>query len=80
MEFEKLRDLIVETLGCEADKVSPDARLAEDLEADSLASVELMMAVEEATGIAIDDSELSKLKTVGDILDYLKAHADAAKA
>jgi len=74
MEFEKVRDVIVETLSCEADQVTPEARLAEDLGADSLASVELVMALEEATGVAIDDSELPNLKTVGDIVNYLNAH------
>lgn len=74
MEFEKVRDVIVETLSCEADQVTLEARLAEDLGADSLASVELVMALEEATGVAIDDSELPNLKTVGDIVNYLNAH------
>lgn len=74
MEFEKVRDVIVETLSCEADQVTLGARLAEDLGADSLASVELVMALEEATGVAIDDSELPNLKTVGDIVNYLNAH------
>ncbi len=74
MEFEKVRDVIVETLSCEADQVTLEARLTEDLGADSLASVELVMALEEATGVAIDDSELPNLKTVGDIVNYLNAH------
>ena len=56
MEFEKVRDIIVETLGCDAEQVTMDASLADDLGADSLASVELVMALEEATGISIDDS------------------------
>ena len=74
MEFEKVRDVIVETLGCEADAVTPTASLAEDLGADSLAAVELVMALEEATGITIDDADGGSLKTVGDILAYLEAH------
>ena len=74
MEFEKVRDIIVETLGCEADQVTPEASLADDLGADSLASVELVMALEEATGISIDDADVAGLKTVGDILAYLEAH------
>ena len=45
MTFEKVRDRIVETLSCDADKVTMEARLAEDLEADSLAAVELSMAL-----------------------------------
>ena len=53
MEFEQVRDIIVETLGCDAEQVTMDASLADDLGADSLASVELVMALEEATGISI---------------------------
>lgn len=74
MEFEKMRDIIVETLGCEAEQVTPEASLTEDLGADSLASVELTMALEEATGISIEDSALAEMKTVGDILNYLNSH------
>ena len=66
--------MIVETLACEADQVTMEARLAEDLGADSLASVELVMALEEATGVTISDDELPNLKTVGDIVNYLEAH------
>ena len=74
MEFEKMRDIIVETMGCEAEQVTPEASLTEDLGADSLASVELTMALEEATGISIEDSALAEMKTVGDILNYLNSH------
>lgn len=74
MSFEQVRDVIVETLACEADQVTMEARLAEDLGADSLASVELVMALEEATGVTIADDELPNLKTVGDIVNYLEAH------
>ena len=74
MEFEKLRDIIVETLGCEAEQVTLEASLADDLGADSLAAVELVMALEEATGVTIADEDTEKLKTVGDIMKYLKEH------
>ena len=74
MSFEQVRDVIVETLACEADQVTMEARLAEDLGADSLASVELVMALEEATGVTISDDELPNLKTVGDIVNCLEAH------
>ena len=76
MEFEKVREIIVETLGCEADQVTPEASLADDLGADSLASVELVMALEEAANIKIDDADVANLKTVGDILDYLNTHKE----
>lgn len=74
MEFEKVRDIIVETLGCEAEQVTLEASLAEDLGADSLAAVELVMALEEASGVTIDDADVEGLKTVGDIVKYLEAH------
>ena len=71
MDFEKVKEIIVETLSCDADKVTPDARLAEDLEADSLAAVELSMALEEEFGVTIADEELPNMKTVGDLVKYL---------
>ena len=74
MEFEKVRDIIVETLGCDAEEVTPEASLSDDLGADSLAAVELVMALEEATGISIDDADVANLKTVGDIMTYLNSH------
>lgn len=74
MEFEKVRDIIVETLGCDAEQVTLGASLSDDLGADSLASVELVMALEEATGISIDDADVANLKTVGDVMNYLTAH------
>lgn len=74
MEFEKVRDIIVETLGCDAEQVTPEASLADDLGADSLASVELVMALEEATGVSIDDADIANLKTVSDVMRYLAAH------
>ena len=74
MEFEKVRDIIVETLGCDAEAVTPPASLADDLGADSLAAVELVMALEEAVGISIAEEDAANLKTVGDIMTYLAAH------
>ena len=73
MLSEKVRDVIVETLGCEAEAVKPEASLEEDLGADSLAFVELVIALEDATGIRIEEEEASKLKTVADVLAYLES-------
>ena len=73
MLSEKVRDVIVETLGCEAEAVTPEASLEEDLGADSLAFVELVIALEDATGIHIEEEEASKLKTVADVLAYLES-------
>ena len=74
MEFEKVRDIIVETLGCDAEEVTPEASLSDDLGADSLAAVELVMALEEATGLSIAEEDAANLKTVSDILTYLATH------
>ena len=72
MEFEQVRDIIVETLGCDAEKVTPEATLAEDLGADSLASVELVMALEDEYSVEIPAEDLQTLTTVGQVMDYLK--------
>ena len=74
--FEQVRDVIVDTLSCDLEAVTMDARLVEDLEADSLDAVELNMALEEALGFAIDDEELQNMKTVGDIVRYLETHQE----
>ena len=74
--FEQVRDVIVDTLGCDAEDVTMEASLVDDLEADSLDAVELNMALEEALGFAIDDEELKNMKTVGDIVKYLEAHQE----
>jgi acyl carrier protein len=73
MIFEKVKEIIIETISVEEEKVTKEARLYEDLEADSLDAVELVMALEEAYGIHIDDEELSQLKTVEDIVKTIEA-------
>jgi len=70
--FENVRDIIVDTLSCDEDQVKLDTNLAEDLEADSLELVELSMALGEQFGVTIADEDLEKVKTVQDILNYLK--------
>ena len=70
--FENVRDIIVDTLSCDAENVKPDTNLIEDLEADSLEIVELSMALQEALGVGIEDEDLEKIHTVQDILDYIK--------
>lgn len=72
MLFDDVRDVIVETVGCEAAAVTPEARLNEDLGADSLAAMELIMALEEKLDIEIDDAELNQFKTVNDLVSYLE--------
>ena len=75
MTFEELKDIIVETLNADEDKVTMEASLADDLQADSLDAVELNMAIEEAFGVSIPDEELPNMKTVGDIFNYLTQNA-----
>lgn len=72
-EFDKLASIISETLGCAPDKVVRDAQLDSDLGADSLAAMELVMAVEEAFDIEISDTQLDKFKTVADLAEYVEA-------
>ena len=74
MEFNAVKDIIVETLGCDEEKVTLEASLSDDLGADSLAAVDLVMALEEASGIKIDDADVAELKTVADIMNYLESH------
>lgn len=72
--FEQVKAIIVETLNCDEDQVTMEARLAEDLDADSLDAVELNMALEEVLGFAVPDEVLAEVKTVGDIVRYLEDH------
>ena len=74
MDFEKVKALIAETLNCDMDKVTMDASLADDLGADSLAAVELSMALEEEFDRTIADEDLPNLKTVGDLYNYMNDH------
>ena len=71
INFENVRDIIVNTLSCEADQITPETNLYEDLEADSLEAVELSMALEEAFGVGIADEYMTQVKTVADIVNYL---------
>jgi len=73
---EKVTEIIVEQLGVSADQVKPEAKLIEDLGADSLDAVELVMAVEEEFNIEVADEDAEKLVTVGDII----THVDKANA
>ncbi|MCR5717021.1 MAG: acyl carrier protein [Lachnospiraceae bacterium] len=72
--FEKVKEIIVDTLNCEESKVTPEAKLTDDLGADSLDVVELNLALEEACGITIEDDQLQNIKTVQDIVTYLEKH------
>ena len=68
---QKVKDIIVEELGVERDKVTDDASFMEDLGADSLDTVELVMAFEKEFDVDIPDEDAEKIRTVGDALKYL---------
>jgi acyl carrier protein len=69
---QRVKDIIVEQLGVKADQVTPDAKFIEDLGADSLDTVELIMALEEEFGIEVPDDQAEKLLTVGDVTKYIE--------
>ena len=72
---ERLRKLISEQLGVDESKVVPTASFADDLEADSLDLVELIMSLEEEFGVEIPDDDAEKIATVGDAMQYLQERA-----
>jgi acyl carrier protein len=75
--YERIKAIIVEQLGADPDKVTMDARFREDLEADSLDLVELIMEFEDVFGGEISDDEAQKIKTVGQAVAYLQERMDA---
>jgi len=76
---EKVKQIIVEQLGVDEGEVTPNASFVDDLGADSLDTVELVMAFEEAFDIEIPDEEAEKIKTVKNAIDYINAHAKGGK-
>ncbi len=72
--FDQVKAIIVDKLGVDESKVTPQARFREDLEADSLDLVELIMEFEEKFGGEISDEEAQKITTVGDAVAYLESH------
>ena len=71
---QRVKDIIVEQLGVKPDQVVPSAKFIEDLGADSLDTVELIMALEEEFGIEVPDEQAEKLTTVGDVIKYIEEH------
>ena len=72
--LDKVREIIVEQLGVEHDQVKPESNFVDDLGADSLDTVELIMSFEEEFGVEIPDTEAEKIKTVQDVINYIEAH------
>ncbi len=73
MAFEKIRSIIAKQLDIDESKVTEDANLIEDLKADSLDVVELIMDLEQEFNIEVPDEDLSKILTVGDVVSYVTA-------
>ena len=71
---DKVKEIICEQLGVGAEEVTPEASFIEDLGADSLDIVELVMALEEGYGIEISDEDAEKIRTVNDVVAYIKEH------
>ena len=72
---ERVKNIIVEQLSVDADQVVPEAQFVNDLGADSLDTVELIMALEEEFDIEIPDDKAEKIKTVGEAISYIEANA-----
>jgi acyl carrier protein len=74
MIFEKVKEIVVEQLGVEEDEVTMEASFIDDLGADSLDIVELIMALEEEFELEIPDDDAEKVASVGDVVDYIKSN------
>ncbi|HVZ81786.1 MAG TPA: acyl carrier protein [bacterium] len=72
---DKVKEIIVDQLGVEPDQVKPEASFIDDLGADSLDTVELVMAFEEEFDLEIPDEDAEKIKSVGDAINYIKGKA-----
>jgi acyl carrier protein len=73
--FEKVKEILVDVLGVSADDVKPESKFVDDLGADSLDLVELIMSLEDKFQIEISDTDAEKIITVQDALDYIAAHS-----
>lgn len=72
--FEQVKKVVVEQLGVAEGEIKKESSFVEDLGADSLDTVELVMALEESFGVEIPDEDAEKIKTIGDTINYIKEH------
>ena len=77
MVFEKIKELLATQLDANADNITMDTRIADDLNADSLDVVEMLMSVEDEFSVQSPDEDIESLKTVGDVVEYIQNHTDA---
>ena len=72
MVFEKIKEILAEQLDADPEEMTMDTNIAEDLEADSLDVVELLMSIEDEFEVEIPDEEIENLKTIGDVVEYIQ--------
>ncbi len=75
VDLQKVREIVAEQLGVDVEEVTPEASFIDDLGADSLDTVELVMALEEAFDIEIPDEDAEQIKTVNDAIKYIESHS-----
>lgn len=76
MDVEKVKEIIANQLGVDEEEITLDSSFVDDLNADSLDLVELLVALEEEYDISIPDEDISNLQTVGDVVDYIRNHIE----
>lgn len=74
MVFEKIKEILAAQLDADAEDMTMETRIAEDLNADSLDVVEMLMSVEDEFSVQIPDEDIEDLKTIGDVVDYIQSH------
>ena len=75
VDLQKIREIVAEQLGVDVEEVTAEASFIDDLGADSLDTVELVMALEEAFSVEIPDEDAEKIKTVNDAIAYIESHS-----
>lgn len=75
MVFEKFVEILADQLDVDKDTITPETKIAEDLNADSLDVVEMLMAIEDEFNIEIPDEEIENFKTVNDVVEYIQNHS-----